>query len=338
MSFNSTIDNGRMHCHFVWIGRELPYFARLAIESALVAMPDAMVHVHYVGRSAAGRHADLVASYERVSVHAEPIARHLAAVPGGAGPYLELVDRIPRWSPAAVSNLVRLAVLHRLGGVYLDTDVLVLRGLHDPMVHGAFVGAERVWEAHQEYLAHGLTPSLAWRAAPWAATWLLRRADSRIGRGRWHTADRLTDRGTRTQINNAVIGAPPASAFVGRALTRALEVDVAKRFALGPVLLDGVVRDRPDLVHVVPASRFYAVPPGQSYRWFEDEHVTLPRDAQVAHYVASNHRQLLDRLRPDDPRFERRRAPFWRLGREVQLAARELPRQHVARVTHRWAG
>lgn len=309
-----------VRCHFVWLGRALPYFARLAVESALVAMPDAEVHLHYIGRAARGEHADRLAAYPRVTVSAAPLADCFADCPGGARPYLDVLAKVPNGSPAAISNLVRLAVLRRHGGVYLDTDVLVVRGLHDPDRHGAYLGRELVWAGNRNRVEGTLGPAATLRAAPWALTWAARRTDSRCLAGRANLAARLPDRDSRLQVNNAVIGAPAGAALLDAALARARTVDPTKRFALGPSLLDDVAAGEPELVRLVPPSRFYPVPPGQSYLVFEDVRLQLPADTQVVHYVASNHRSLLAALQPTDRRFDAGQALFWRLGRAVQQA------------------
>ena len=161
------------------------------------------------------------------------------------------------------------------------------------------------------------------RAARWAAC----RFDAALARGRLGLANRISSGGhTRLQINNAVIGAPAESGFVALALEHALDVDPTVRFALGPNLLDDVAAALPSAVTVVPPSRFYAVPPGESYRYFDDATVELPLDAQVIHYVASNHRRLLDRLGPDDRRFDTGDAQFWKQARRVRAT---LERPHT---------
>ncbi len=312
--------SGGVRCHIVWIGPALPYYARLAVESALVAMPDAEVHVHSLGAAPAGEHADALTGWPRVRFHRVEPADLFETCPGGAGPYVELLSRLSTVGTTALSNLVRLAVLRRHGGVYLDADVIVVRGLHDPDRHGAYVGREHVWAANRARLEGRLGVAGAFAAAPWAATWLARRADARWLGGRARLAERIADRATRLQVNNAVIGSPRAAPFLDAALTRALQVDPARRLALGPSLLDDVATAHPRLVRVVPPSRFFPVPPGQSFRVFEDVRLTLPVDTQVVHYVASNHRRLLAGIGPGDPRFTSGRALFWRLGGEVQRA------------------
>lgn len=310
-----------LRVHFVWMGNRFPYHARLAVESALVAMPDAEIDIHLVGRVPPDIHLASVAGSRRVHLRHERLDELFRSCPGGPGRYLRLADAIPGRSPAAISNLVRLAVLHRDGGVYLDTDVVVLAPLEDPSSTGDYLGVEQVWAANRRRVSGGLGVMGGFRAAPWAVSWAAHRVGCRLTRGRLgRPLDRRPPRWARLQANNAVLGASARSEFVALALTRALAIDASTRFALGPSLLDDVLGEAPDLVRALPPSRFYALPPGQSYRCFEDEHVQLPPDAQVLHYVASNHRRLLAGLDIDDPRFGSGRAPFWRFARTVREA------------------
>ena len=310
-----------LRVHFVWTGSRFPYHARLAIESAIVAMPEATIDVDLVGDPPTADHFRTIAAYDRVTVTRWTPGELFEQCPLGPAPYLDLLDRIPARSPAAISNLARLAVLYARGGVYLDTDVLVLRGLHRPSVHGSYVGAERVWDGNRSRIERGFGPVAAIKATPWAVRWAACRVDSAVWHGRLRLADRMSDAGhTREQVNNAVIGAPSESPFIAFALAQALEVDPCIRFALGPNLLDDVVRTEPRLASVAPTSRFYAVPPGLSHRFFSDRTLELPVDAQVMHYVASNHRRLLAELDIDDPRFARDAALFWRVGERVRTA------------------
>jgi len=311
----------RRRVHFVWMGSRFPYHCRLAVESAVEAMPDADVEVHLIGERPPAPHLDSIEMLPRVHVTEERFEELLEVCPGGAAPYLDLLGRLPAGSPASVSNLARLAILLRDGGVYLDTDVVVIRPLDDPEETGAFLGMEQVWAGNRSRVSGGLGLVGAVRATPWAASWLLNRASCRLTNGRFvRDQDVSPPRWSRMQANNAVLGAPAESEFISRALERALTVDPSARCALGPSLLDDMCRGEPDLVQVMPPSRYYPIPPGQSYRCFEDAHFPLPPDTQVLHYVASNHKRLLAGLDIDDPRFGSRQAPFWRRAREVREA------------------
>lgn len=309
------------HCtqvHFVWIGRRFPYHARLAVESAATVMPTARVTLHTLPPHATGPDVDAVLELPNVRVRSRSLIELTEDSPDPEH-HLALGRRLA--GAAAVSNLARLLVLHREGGVYLDTDVLVVRPLDDPGDVGAYVGAEWVWEHNRRRVEHRMRWSDVATSIPWATARGLQTADLALTRGRLRVADRWRP-GLRLQVNNAVVGAPPRSPFVRAALRSALVVDPNARFALGPSLLDDVSRARPELVHVLPSSRFYAVPPGQSRRWFDDATFRPPEDAQVIHYVASNHRTLLAELDEHDPRFESGQGAFWTAARRTRHAAR----------------
>lgn len=308
--------------HFVWLGQTFPYHARLAIESATVAMPDSPIDVHLVGAWPHGEDFERVARLPAVTVRPVSIGSTFETSPGGADAYADLFDRLRATSPAACSNLVRLGVLHQHGGVYLDTDTIVVKPVHDPAVCGTFIGAEQVWALNRRRVEGQLGLLDRARAVTWAIAWCEGRLDARLAGGRLRRSERAERRKLwRLQVNNAVIGATPGSAFIADCLRRALRIDPSFRFALGPSMLDDVVGERPHGVRVLPPSRFYAVPPGQSYRLFEDRYLELPPDAQIIHYVASNHRRLLTSLGADDRRFETEVGVFWSHARRVRAAA-----------------
>lgn len=55
-------------------------------------------------------------------------------------PYVEEAYRLKKW--AFVSDYARLAILEEYGGIYLDTDVELVRGVEDLVAKGAFMGIE----------------------------------------------------------------------------------------------------------------------------------------------------------------------------------------------------
>lgn len=311
----------------VWIGDRLPWFARLAVESAIVAMPSTTVTLHSVITHPEGRHVRALERFPQFERRVWPLRSIFERCPGGAEPWLALLERTSG-APAAVSNLVRLAVLERFGGVYLDTDTIVVAPLDDPDLVGPYVGTELVWECNRRRVNGEMRVRDVVGAAPWAVSRWIQFADARLVGGRLGLADRWHP-GLRLQVNNAVIGAPAHSPFLVDALRRAERVEQpAARFALGPSLLDDAARERPDLVTMLDPARFYAIPPGQSRRWFDDVTLRLPEQAQVIHYVASNHAELLDSLETD-ARLRTHPAVFWREARRVLAAADRLapPRQ-----------
>lgn len=315
----------RLRIHFVWTGRHFPYHARLAVESAIVAEPDASIEIHIVGEPPTTVDFEAVRRRPEVTTRMYSLPTLFERCPSGPRRLLDLVERIPDGATSAISNLARLAVLWERGGIYLDTDVLVRRRLTRPDGGRAFVGRELVWADNRARVAGDLDGWHRLRTIPWALDWSGRRLDCMLTGGAIGLAGRPPV-GARLQVNNAVIGAPERAPFVQAALEAAADADPTVRYALGPSLLDDVSRAHPDLVELAPTARYYAVPPGQSFRCFEDRRLTLPAEAQVLHYVASNHRRLLRELRSDDPRFVNRPEPFWAEARRV----REHLRRRVA--------
>ncbi|MCA9678227.1 MAG: hypothetical protein KC464_24585, partial [Myxococcales bacterium] len=168
---------------FVWTGRRFPYFARLAIESALIAEPTAEVELHLFGDHPVGApHFEAVRRHDRVAVHAVEVGRVFDGL--GVDPRALAIayDRIPATAASARSNLIRYAVLARRGGIYLDTDVLVLRSMADLRRHDAFAGQEQVFVVDEHRVAGELAPWMIAPTAAWAAAWGLRRLDAALGR------------------------------------------------------------------------------------------------------------------------------------------------------------
>ena len=283
---------------FVWTGRRFPYFARLAVESALVAEPDAQVELHLFGERPTGApHLASLARHPRV--HLVPVDLDTVFVGLGvdARRLRQAYDRAG--GASARSNLIRYAVLARRGGVYLDTDVLVVRSFADLRHHAAFAGQEQVLSIDADRVAGRWSARMAIPGASWAAAWALRRLDASLGHPGLEPLARPLDRFWQvTQLNNAVIGAAPGAGFVTRLLARAIEVDPAVRCRLGPTLISEVVAASAHDVTVLPPRAFYAVPPSYSFQFFTGGARPLDPAVRVLHVVASNHGRDLAALEP----------------------------------------
>lgn len=314
---------------FVWSGPSLPYYARLAIESALLAEPDCSVEVHLVDRDTEGRHLDRVARYRRVSIHHVDVDELLATVDPCPGSLGALYRRIPTGRASARANLIRYALLHRRGGVYLDTDTLVLRTMAPLRAGPDFVGAERVWQVDGPRLEGAREPWMILPTLAFAAAYAARRAAALARRPAnpcepLGAAHRLW---SRLQPNNAVIGARPESRMTEALLRAAISADPATRYSLGPTLVDDVVsRSSVDVV-VLPPDAFYCVPPSHSFRFFHGPPFAPPAASYLVHVVHSNHRRELGRLSPELLERRRRGPTYYRLASDVAGRAASLPRR-----------
>ena len=293
----------------------------LSLASALAADPDATVELHVSGPLPDDPHLHaLLRDQPRLTWHPIDEARVLA-------PSVRRVfDRIPTDHHAARSNVLRLALLHQRGGVYIDLDTFVLAPLTD-LAPGAFAGLERVW-ASDRLRVEGRLPMSAWPAtAVWGVSWFAKRMDTMALHGRARMTDRLVgiDAMLHTeQMNNAVLGATAGSAFTDALLAGVTRRNPHIRYALGPNLVHDTLAAEPRLATIMPPDVFYAVPPGESHRFFDDRLLELPPTAKAVHYVNSNHRKLLTSIRPDDPRFARPEI-FWRLARRTETWMRTSP-------------
>jgi Glycosyltransferase sugar-binding region containing DXD motif len=315
---------------FVWSGPDFPYYARLAVESALIAEPDCEVEIHLLDlRPPRGVHFLQVASYDRVSIAHVNADELFAGLDAPAARYSALYDRIPPERRSARSNLVRYAVLHRRGGVYLDFDVIVHRDLAELRAGADFIGAERVWVVDQPRVSGRRELWMVPPTMAWATAYALRRAQARLGvaASPVEPLAPIHRSWSAIQANNAVIGARAGSPFLRRVLAAALEVDPSVRYALGPALVDQVARQSPDLVSVLPPAVFYCVPPSHSFRFFSGPSFDLPEESRLIHFVHSNHRRLLARIDAAEALRRRGRSTFFRLAAPVVEAARALPRR-----------
>jgi hypothetical protein len=220
-------------------------------------------------------------------------------LPIPASAFLDLYRRVNY--PAGRSNLLRLAVLWKLGGIYLDLDTACNASFEDLLDSGAFVGEEIVWKHDNERVERGLLPKMALSSSAFCVSW----AAARLGL--W-TQDSLPERWLRRfwgvpELNNAVIGAAPGHPWVRLLMEMALEADPTVRFALGPALFNrawargleqGVampVRHPPEV--------FYQFPPSQTVRFFGAcRRERLPAGARILHWCSSNHRKDLPRMTP----------------------------------------
>jgi hypothetical protein len=228
-------------------------------------------------------------------------------------------EGIPSGQHAARSNVLRIALLHDLGGVYLDLDTFLLAPLTG-ITDGAFAGLERVWSSDRQRVG-GRLPVSTWpTTAVWAVAWWAKRMDSMVFHGGVRLSRRLSGIDSMVHVehmNNAVLGAPAGSEFTEALLAGLTDRNPTVRYELGPNLVHDTLAANPRLATILPPEVFYFVPPGESHRFFEDRHLELPPTAKVVHYVNSNHRKLLATIRPGDVRLDRPEV-FWRLARTTE--------------------
>ena len=283
--------------HFVWSGQRFPSAFALAVHSAAGRHPDWKIVVH-VGDEPTGNPAweSLRGVAEIRRIHALEL---LEAVPGVGSRLVELHEAIAPQYHAGRSNLVRLAILVREGGWYLDFDTLTIASLESlSRDHQAIVGEEWVWNHDEERVRAGYRLGMIPSTVAFGLSWLLARAglpaDSALERA-------LRSLWGRLELNNAVLACESGNPWFTRLLELATRQDPAVRFALGPALVNLAWREpgEASLPLRLPPSAFYQFPPSQTNRYFGGGAGTLPEDALILHWCSSNHRDILADLGKD---------------------------------------
>ena len=306
---------------FVWSGESFGLSNRLAIESVLRHHPWSTIEIHLEGPEPITLDFLLTRQLANVEIHNIDVAKLFHACDSDISKSSDLLtvwQRIPRTALSARSNLLRYALLHLRGGVYLDFDILVRRPLDDILKSShSQVGAEFVWKLDEKRVQQGLTMQDWPMTSLWAVNWWLNKVFCTFS-GQYSPPKKvqeLVDRNVLIRaLNNAVIASQSHSDLTTALLENAQKVDPTVRFSLGPSLLSTVVEQEPYLAHVHQPNAFFAVPPGQSYRFFIDECLQLPDESFLIHYVSSNHGELLNSLTPELIHSNRSQAVFWKMA------------------------
>ncbi len=252
--------------HFCWIGLRLPWAYAFAVLSAAArgGLDEVVLH-----------HADALAEDAPVrALRAAAGVRLERADPprllDGCGRALGLGDALARLygrlgDAAQRSDVLRAAILHRDGGIYLDLDTLTVAPLRPLCAARQFVGTERiVWP---QWARDSRSPALLARHG---ALDLARKAMRRAPGG-WRAFRRVEGCFPRA-VNNAAMGAEAGAPLMEaclRAMAAVPDARLAQRTALGPALLQAVVADGPPGGLVVHAPRVFSpLAPEVSEHWF----------------------------------------------------------------------
>lgn len=281
---------------YIWSGKPFPYLNLLAVKSLLLADNSATAMVYVIGPEPQNENFENLRGLDRVSILCIEPGDIFSQLPSDLRSVEAIFHKTSESSASARSNILRYALLYLHGGVYLDFDTVVTKSLSDLVGHQCFIGEEKVWAGNEGLVAGKWWVCIYPRNLFWLASWLLRRADSAWCGGKLQIAQALekTDSvWSKKQPNNAVMGAVPESSFVRELLLGCLDVDFTVRYATGPTLVSRIAKNFPQLVTVLPVHYFYSVAPGESFRLFSDQTLTISNRAYLIHYVASNHKKLI---------------------------------------------
>ncbi len=304
--------------HFVWIGPDFHFVYRLAVESLLQIHPEAEVHLHY--ENPPRGNPDWEALRSKTVFRPLNLDAWLQDLPASMQGLRDVLQRVSSAYPAGRSNVVRYLALYREGGVYLDFDTLTLKSFKPLLQAAAFVGEEQVFRCDDDRVAGRYTWDFPWAAALFGISYGLAYVNSRWLRGnrlvtaldaglsRWWSARKL---------NNAVLGSEAGGAFYARALELIPNTDPGIRFALGPMLMNRTYAEMPEATRRLGENFFYAIPPSQTFRFFQGPAPVLPPEAIALHWCSSNHRQLAAKLTADAVRNSTSPSLYFRLARAV---------------------
>lgn len=248
---------------FIWLGPKFPWSGGLAIRSAYnIQKPESIWLVHE-GMKQEGDGWDLIKDIPGLEI-TEVSKSHFEGL-NDDGLCGELFHTLK--APASRANLLRLALLYKYGGVYLDTDIIMVKPFDELMKLQGFVGTEPV------ALPAGLFKSVnPFRWIYCGLQFAFREFTARMPGG--YGLFRLAERGFSAAVNNAIIGSVPGNATIIKAfdfIKTMPESERLKRFRLGTRLLQNVTGNKSsDSMEVLPAPYFYPLGPEISAHWFKN--------------------------------------------------------------------
>jgi len=276
--------------HFCWIGASLPWAYVFAILSAAERSELPEIILHHTDALDDGAELRALQAAPRVRLSRIAPADCLAEAGRGLG----VGDAL--WalyqgldSPVMRADVLRAAILHLQGGIYLDLDTITTASLRPLLASPQFVGSEFiVWPQ----VVRASRSPLVW--ARHLALDVLRKLLRRLPHGwkAFRRVEKLYFRG----VNNAVMGAEANSPLFRTYLLAMLAVSPERRtepYALGPDLLQAVVdRYRQADLIVHEPHVFYPLPPRISELWFRIDRkveldAVLSAETRVVHWYAS---------------------------------------------------
>ncbi|SHK69041.1 glycosyltransferase [Fibrobacter sp. UWEL] len=270
---------------FIWLGPKFPWSGGLAIRSAYNVQKPQSIWLVHEGLKQEGDGWDLIKDIPGLEVI--PVNDGHFEGLGDDGLCGKLFHTLT--APASRANLLRLALLFKYGGVYLDTDIIMTKPFGEMMELRGFVGTEPV--ALPASLFKSINP---FRWAFCGMQFAFRELCARMpgGYGLFRSFEGLFT----AAVNNAVIGAEPGNETIVKAfeyIKTMPEEERLKRFRLGTRLLQNVTGNKSsDSMEVVPAPYFYPLGPEVSAHWFKNnthkkvQKLVLP-ETRVVHWYNS---------------------------------------------------
>jgi hypothetical protein len=259
--------------HFIWIGEHFHWIYGLAVRSAALygGFDKVILHRSHDISGTSGYSLLDISNIELRMLDPELVFSKVGRLSQ------QLIDVYHKLKDsAALSNVIRAAVLADEGGVYIDTDTVTIRPFTPLLNSGVFCGSEHIVFPGTYYRS--------WNPIKGIKALLLtsiRDFYRRIPNGWKHF--RKIEKFYGAHANNAVIGSEPDHPFVLDLLQRIANMPekwITKDHALGTHLIQFTAADykESDLV-IHPPSRFYAIGPEISEHWFRHNNSTSAEEA-----------------------------------------------------------
>jgi Glycosyltransferase sugar-binding region containing DXD motif len=270
--------------HFIWIGEKLPYIYTIAIKSACIAGKFSTVKLHGNSELLKEPH---VASLQNLKnfkfCNLDPKkVIESCNLPGFYEKYIQLVQ------PAGKANLLRLAILFKEGGVYLDTDTITLKPMESLLENEAFAGEEYIIKPY-------------WVARSNSTLEHTKKHCRNIGRKicvyipHGYLLFEYISKFYLRAVNNAVLGAEPAAPLLKTMLNKIIEVPQEQlliRFKLGTHLLQETLHENPHMATIQEPDLFYPLSPEICRHFFKNYGISqinriISDKTKVVHWYAS---------------------------------------------------
>ncbi|MCL2284486.1 MAG: hypothetical protein FWC26_14315 [Fibromonadales bacterium] len=267
---------------FIWLGKNFPWSAEIAVKSALYAQkPDEII---------------IYSDCELVCPYAQCKLIDLAELEIDK----ELYGKLK--SPASKANLLRLAILYKYGGVYLDTDTVFVKPIDDLLRFKGFCGTETV--ALPRELFNSINP-FTYMACGLRFAWRFFCTYCPSG----EQIFRKTEGFFSQSANNAVLASEAENPIIAKAfetIKSMPEKERLKRYRLGTHLLQNITQNKSsEFMEVLPSSYFYPLGPEVCRHYFLNgtakrlNKMLLPSTRIVHWYNSVEHRFLKEPLNAD---------------------------------------
>jgi len=275
---------------FIWLGKNFPWSAGIAVLSALRVQKPEEVAV-YSDVELQGEGFDLLKNEKGIAF--KIIDNSVFKDLGDDGICEELCNKVK--SPASKANLLRLALLYKHGGIYLDTDTIFVKPIDDLLKFKGFCGTETV--ALPRELFKSINP-FAYLVCGLRFAWRFFCTYCPSGEQIFRKTEKLFSQ----SANNAVLASEAKNPIIADAFNEInlmKEATRLRRYRLGTHLLQSITRNKSsEFMEVLPSCYFYPLGPEICRHYFLDgsgkrlNKILLP-ETRIVHWYNSVERRFL---------------------------------------------